>query len=429
MPTQEPTHEGPLIPKNGAVLTHILPALTVLLILIGAAIYLDLRATAFENTYAVALARETFQQRDVGNVIQQAAFRQTDLLPVYGSSEIVATGTPNRALYFFDKNPTGFMVFDIAREGETSLIMAEDLASVGPELKGRKVVISFTPYMFTAASVTSDAYAGNNSRIHSNGLVFNTALGMEIKRLAAKRMVAFPQSFEKDPILAYALYSLAAESLPADCIYYSLLPLGELNSFVLRLQDHYSTWQAVIKTRVTKARVSPPAGSIDWDAKIAAADAQQQIDTNSNPYGIDNDIWINQPHQWGFELRPAGSQDQVYLDNLKNSSEWVDFNILLEVLHQLGAEPLILSRPVNGAAYAATGISAKVQPLYYDLLQEAVKPYNFPVVDFREHTNDKYFSSDLLSHTSPKGWLFVDQVLDAFYHNRIDSILTGKNGN
>ena len=45
-----------------------------------------------------------------------------------------------------------------------------------------------------------------------------------------------------------------------------------------------------------------------------------------------------------------------------------------------------------------------------------VRGYNFPLADFKEYTNDRLFSIDYSSHTSRKGWVIVDQTLDAFYH-------------
>ena len=400
-------------------LTHILPALTVLIILISAAIYFDFRATAFENNYGIILAQQLLPESPISSVVQQSAFRQQNVLPVYGSSEIYITITPYRAFYFFDYHPTGFEVFDIARKATTSLIMAQDLASVGAMIKGKKVVISFTPSMFTSQQVASDAYANNFSRIYADGLIFNPNLSMKVRREAAARMSAYPDTLKTDPLLDFAVNNLAVNSPLNDTLYTVIFPLGQIDNYILRLQDHYSIWAANQAQQSKPKRVKPAQGKINWDAEIANAQALQIQTTTTNPYGIDDDVWINHPHMGGFELRAPGSQDAIYLSSLQNSKEWEDFDILLQVLQELGAKPLILSRPINGAVYTAAGISSKVQPVFYDLLQKAVQPYKFPVVDFREHTNDLYFSVDFASHTSGKGWLFVDQVLDAFYHDRL----------
>ena len=401
---------------------HILPALTVLVILISMAIYADSLAVPIENAYAISLAREFFPQREYGSVIQQAVFRQPGLLPVFGSSEITATNTPNRALFFFDQHPTGFMVFDVARGGNNSLLIAQDLASLGPVIRGKKIVISFTPWLFSnqqKAGKDNNSYNGNFSLIHANGLVFSTDISMAVKRQTAKRMTEYPDTFEQNPVLRLALYQLIMDTPYNDFFYYTIMPLGQLNNSILRLQDHYASWRAIEDGQIKVKQNKKPAGQINWNSEIAKAEAQQKLDTNSNRYGINNEIWEKARNSGGFALREPGTQDQTFLTNLASIKEWEDFNILLEVMQELDVRPLILSRPINGVVYSAAGISPQVQTTYYEKLQKTVEPYKFPIVDFRDHTNDLYFSTDFLGHSSPKGWLYVDQTLDAFYHDRL----------
>ena len=56
--------------------------------------------------------------------------------------------------------------------GSTSLIFLQDLAAVGPDLRGRKVAISLSPtWFFNRRDVLDrDAYAGNFSRQHASEL-------------------------------------------------------------------------------------------------------------------------------------------------------------------------------------------------------------------------------------------------------------------
>ena len=106
--------------------------------------------------------------------------------------------------------------------------------------------------------------------------------------------------------------------------------------------------------------------------------------------------------------------------NLDDSKEWSDLNILLEILKEMGAQPLIMSRPINGPIWQAFGVSKKARQVYYDRLQNiVVDTYGMPLVDFENHDGDQYFSIDSLSHTSRLGWAYVDQTLDAFFHGYI----------
>ncbi len=197
--------------QNTSPFNHLVSATVAFLILVGAVIYSDHYASSLEDKYVHALAPLELSQTYTGMVVQQAAFRQADLLPVYGSSEMLGGDPPYGASLFFATYPTGFNVIEIAKGGNSSLNIAQDLAAIGPELKGKKVVISFTPIIFTAPKVTDYAYAGNFSRLQAASLVFSPYLSMAVKQKAATRMLEYPDVISKsaDPILSFALQNLA----------------------------------------------------------------------------------------------------------------------------------------------------------------------------------------------------------------------------
>ena len=113
-----------------------------------------------------------------------------------------------------------------------------------------------------------------------------------------------------------------------------------------------------------------------------------------------------------------GSGDDYFIQKMSNSKEWQDLDILLSVLKETGAQPLILSRPLNGTLWNAMGVSSAARRVYYDRLEKAVQPYGFPLVDFSDQDTNRFFSIDLSSHTSRLGWVYIDQALDNFYHGR-----------
>ena len=420
--SQPPQDKSPTEPR--ATFSHSLPALVVLIMLVVTAVYADRRATYLENRFGRTFARLMLEQNELGIVVQQAAFRQPDLLPVYGSSEILASQTPYRAFYFFDNHPTGFNVFDVARNGSTSLTMAMDLATIGTELRGKKFVISFTPSMFTFPQVSKTSYGNNFSRSHANGLIFNNQLSLSIKKRAAGRMLAYPDPLETDPVLGTALQNLAQDDTYHDLIYLLISPLGQLDNFILRLQDHYAIWESARGLLLKDTGIKHRNITIDWNAEITSAETLEKLRTNSNPYGVPNHDWKN-PERMDFEFHEPGSQDNIYLAKLEKSKEWEDFRILLEVIRELGGKPLIMSRPINGTIYTASGISPQAQLAFYNKLNTVVARYNFPLVDFQDRTTDRFFSWDFNSHTSPKGWVIVNQVLDGYYHDQNKIISAG----
>jgi len=56
-----------------------------------------------------------------------------------------------------------------------------------------------------------------------------------------------------------------------------------------------------------------------------------------------------------------------YISDMQQSDEWFDLEILLKTLTESGAQPLLLSRPLNGTYWTELGVSAPVrQAIYYD---------------------------------------------------------------
>jgi D-alanine transfer protein len=102
------------------------------------------------------------------------------------------------------------------------------------------------------------------------------------------------------------------------------------------------------------------------------------------------------------------------------SQEWDDLSIMLEVLKQTGAKPLILAMPLNGRYFEALGADKRSWQVYYTNLRKAVRRFGFPLYDFEEYENDPRFRG--YDDLNPKGWLCLDKVADAFYHDRLSDI-------
>ncbi len=407
-------------PQRGSIPSpyiHLIFAYFAIVLLAGAVLVFDQLASNTEGRYVHALAPLLLPQTDMGSVVQQAAFQQPDLLPVYGSSEQLKDVPTYGAYNFFSAYPTGFEVIDFAQTADTSLNMAQALAAIGPELKGRRVVIAFTPTMFTAKEVSTDYYAGDFSRMHAYALAFSPDLSLAVKRLAARRMLEYPDTLSNDPLLSFALQNLAGDAIYNRLLYYMIFPLGQLEYTVIRMQDHYAILNYLQQHPKIKPDVQHKPAVIDWNKLFVLARTQQIADTNSNPYGIQNDVWIRNYH--GFlKTWDPGSGDAHFIAALNQSKEWGDLAILLETLKELGAQPLIMSWPINGTLDTVTGISSKAQQAYYAKLQNLLETYSMPLVDFQQYTNDPFFTIDQMSHTSREGWVVVDQTLDAYYHGQ-----------
>ena len=407
------------------------------LLTLGTIVYGTVYAQSVEQKYIHVLAPRMLilPQNNLGSALQQTGFRQSDLLMVYGSSEILvgdvrvvkqyaSTGiiiesTTMGASQFFLHYPTGFEVYEIARGGVTSLDIAQDLAAIGPELRGKKVVISFTPSMFIDNEVTPDAYASDFSTLHANALIFNPNLSLETKRIAAGRMNDYPETLKNDPTLRFAVQQLSCACGYSPILYDLTWPLGQFNIWIIRLQDHWEVLNYITNHPSLSPQVVREPKPIDWSKDISEAMTGEKMVTNSNPYGIRNDIWEAKYSKTPALPMKPGSSNFGFILGMDDSKEWADFDLTLRVLKEMGAEPLILSRPLNGPILDAMGVTWQARQEYYFKLQNAVSPYGFPIIDFVNQDGNPYFSIDQISHPSPVGWVYTDQTLDAFFHGTI----------
>jgi D-alanine transfer protein len=374
-----------------------------------------------ESRYIHALADRTFPspvqgesfspdltQAIEGSVLQAEAFRQPDLLPIYGSSELIwrsYQGEFNGSQLFRDY-PTGFALFPVGKPGTPPLVILQDLAAIGRDLQGKKVAISLSPsWLLHSSSDDHGFYAGNFSRLHAGELAFSTELSLDLKQAAARRMLQFPETLADDPLLKLALERLADGSPRSRVLYYATLPLGKLENLVLRLQDHWETLALIRSQPDLDPDVPRQTGQLDWSQLRSRAERISRLVAGKRTRKT--------PAQPSPDLT---REDDKFLQTVRQSPVWTDVDLLMRGLVELGARPLILSQPLAGPYFDRLGVHQSVRDAFYGRFHEVTQPYGVPVVDFADHDEDRYFVVDARSHLSAEGWLYYDEMLDAFYH-------------
>lgn len=401
---------------------HLTAAIIAIMVLLITLAGFNYYANSLELRYINALAPLNLHQTQNGSALQRAALQKSDMLPIFGSSELTLLKTPYQADQFFANSPTGFTVINIADLGVLSITLAQQLAALGPDLRGKKIVLSIMPGSFFIGkrnfienNPTHD-FAMNFSRLHAYETIFSPYLSFGIKNEIADRLLDYRDTIQKDPFLYFAIMDTARTSIQNRALYFLIWPLGELQTVILRLQDHAEVVQYILSNNIDPDVQKIPQ-TIDWSKVQSDALAEQKLNTNNNPYAVENFLW------WYFDRidlpLPEGSVDETYKKNLLNSAEWSDFKLLLIVLKQLGAKPLILSRPLNVHLWEVMGVTEKTQDIFYTKLHAVADPFQMSLVDFRQYDSDPYFSIDQGSHTSREGWVIINQTLDAYFHGRI----------
>jgi len=395
---------------------HLISAAAVLLLVTAVLTGGTLYARWVEGRYIHALAPQMFEQKNQGSALQRAAFRQPDLLPVYGSSELPIS-TPYHASALFRDYPTGFTIFPVGKPATTSLIWLQELAAVGPDLRGKKVVLSLSPSTFFVHDmIDPESYAGNFSLLHASELAFSSQLSFAVKEGAARRMLDYPATLQQAPLLKFALEKLADGSALNRIFYYAVLPLGKLQIVVLRLKDHWETLAFLRRQDGLRSRVPRQGARLDWPQLLERARRESEQLADNNPFGFDRSFWLTRADE--IAKQKGIHTDQEFLRSLERCSEWADLNLLLHGLKDLGARVLILSMPIKGAYHDYVGISAQARRAYYGKLHQLAKRTGAPVMDFADHDGDCYFLTNWSFHLSREGWLYYDRALDAFFHDR-----------
>jgi D-alanine transfer protein len=378
------------------------------------------QARALESQYIHALAPLMFPLKSRGSELQKEALQNTDLLLIYGSSEL-AFDNPYHASTVFASYPTGFTIFPAGGGQTTSLIILEDIAAAADELHGQKIVISVSPPFFFLHDLPPEFYAPDSSNLHLRSLIFSPHLSLATKQAAAKELENSPQMLKQDPQVALAVDRLINGSAEDLELYNLSLPVAEMENARRRSQDLSDTNQYIQSRSDLDPDVPRQAASIDWHALLQQAEQEQQASSDNNPFGFDNQVWTDKYSKLVPE-REALYNNAWFVDNLDHTAEFTDLDLLLRGLSELGAQPLVISQPIPGIYYDYVGVSQQARMQYYSRLRALCAQYGVPVVDFKDHDDDQHFVTDPNSHLSRLGWVYYDQALDAFFHDTMDQL-------
>lgn len=343
----------------------------------------------------------------LGVALQRVAYAQPDLLVLYGSSELVKP-MENRPSEFFADYPTGFTVFPVGKPGATSLTVAQKLGGVGGTLRGKKLAISLSPGWFFTEVFDPKYYEGNFSENQVMQLVYGNELSWELRRDLARRMVEYPRTLDNRPLLDFSLRCLSSESKVDHLLFRVSQPLGQLDRAICLAQDHLEVAIHVFEEYDTLKAKPRLERRVVWNDVLKRAvrfSNKNAVQTKRNE--------VVRRHL------PRASRDFAFRNTLAAAKEWTDFELMLRVMQELGAKPLIMSMPVEDIRLEVYGISPETRTAYNERLVGLTSRYNFPLVDFHEYQRDPSFLVDFLDHLSASGWLYYNKALDDYFHDRL----------
>ena len=399
---------------------HLRAAAVAVLLTVLLACLLTYEARRFESEHERRTSLVFFPQKSNGSALQRLAFKLSHYLPIYGSSELGSYELQKRVKTkpgdFFVSRPTGFLTYPVGRGGTTPLVMLQEIASVGDTVRGHKLVIVLSPNWFSGPLNVGN-YEGNATLLHLGNLLFGT-WSDSLKQATAKRLAQFPNTLAKSDLLRLET-QLYAEGSPRDLVLAHLLnPFGRSWLFLLRVMDDWKTVTELLST--ARHFPEPPPvqhRSVNWADEEVDAEAVSNIEAT----------WVGHAPEDGdppTEMPPVGPlKKRIRASGVEfaSSDVWGDYELLLRVLHETGAKALILSVPQDGPISDKNGVTFPVRNVYYQRVRQLAAQYGYPARTFEEHEYDGNFLIEHVSHLTDKGWLFLDEVIDAFYHDQLHS--------
>ncbi len=396
--------------KLGAVAS----ALAALAVAFALAALLCFASAARVRRDVVRIAPLMVAAKTQGTLLAREAIARRDLLVVYGSSELVRPSA-NRAGEFFASLPTGFAAFPIGNRGVPPLVTLERIAPLGDRLRGRKIVVVVTPPTFLAAPGPQDSagYLGNASRLQTYETLFGTELDRDWQRRIARRLREIPQIAADDSFLASALAVLASDGEIARTAEPVVRWLGRLEAATLALADE----AAILRLRVGEAPSGAAHAPIDYPELLRRAEADYGESVRGHAFGFVPPQWASPAHL--ARMRGITSNAR-FLSRLAASPRWGDLDLLLELIEREGGDALLISLPFAGAHADHTGISRSARGVYYARIRELASRHRVRCRTLESLEYEPLFFQDPFGHPSPKGWLFLDSMLDEYVHDTLD---------
>lgn len=344
-----------------------------------------------------------------GVALIREALSRPDTLVLFGSSELIPN-VPFKGVDFFADAPTGFSIFPVGKAGTSALSVVQKLGAAGEELAGRKVVISLSPSFFLSEQVDPKYFEGNSSKLQLKELLWSDKFSGALKQDIAKAIVKYPKVLDGEWILEVAMEAVA-EGGPLNRALLGLLkPYAMFDLCVARLQDNFEAAFALNDPSyvpdANPFRVKR-GSSLNWDELFRSAEKHSKA------------LAAKSVHRPPKVTRAKGTWDAQFMASVRKAQEWRDFELVLRLLREAGAKPLVLSMPLHADLLEAQGVSEVGREEYGKRLQQLVGKYGVPFVYFKDHESDPVFFVDQFDHIGSKGWWYYNKAIDDFFHDRL----------
>lgn len=325
-----------------------------------------------------------------GTLIQNKLFETNKYYPVYGSSELGKDDPFNPAIAL-NKHNSSKPVFLVGTGGSTDLINSVELAAQYDKLKGKKITFIISPQWFTDHGLTNRNFDARISQTQIQQLFNQSKMPGELKQRYAQRLLQFPHVHNK-----------------AFLRYQAKHPDTTSNNYISKFKENQllkiESIKSLFNTKsVPLEDVKPVTNSSDsWQDMRDKAVQVGKDNTTSNQFDI------RDPY-WKLIKESKRKVKRNYEFNI-NSPEFQDLKLLVQTMHDAGADVQYVSIPVNGKWYDYIGINQDRRQAVYKKIHSTVVDNGGKIYDMTDKDYEKYVISDAV-HIGWKGWVYVDQQI------------------
>ena len=178
---------------------HLTAAIISLFALIASLVGFNVYAQSLELRDVNALIPLNFTQMENGDALEPAP-PETGCPDGIRQFGIDVGAYPHQANQFFAEYPTGFTVVDVASLGVLSVTLAQEFAALGPDLRGKKIVLSIMPGSFfinkkyLIENNPDHDFGMNFSPLRSYETIFSPYLSFGIKNEISQSLLAYRET-------------------------------------------------------------------------------------------------------------------------------------------------------------------------------------------------------------------------------------------
>jgi len=323
-------------------------------------------------------------------------------LVVLGSSELAkASNQPFHFKQLF--NYDDFHLMPIGGGNFQNIIQASILGSLGDEFPKKKFVLSESFLWFDQNAMPPEAFLSRVSNEHVYYTLKNPKISHETKEKFMNRVLELSKKskYHYHTFQRYKRRLLDNKGTIID----DWLNWFDVEKFALNNKIKFY-FTANLTPIPSSGPITP---NYDWEELKTKYLDDAKLLTNDNEFGIEKGYFDS---MIGSDLQKL----KGYASNYKydKSKEYEDYELILQMIKEMGIDVEVVSFPVNGKWFDYIGIGPEQRAIYSKKLTEITNSFGYKLMNLTSKEYEPYFMYDTV-HPGWKGWPEVAEEMYKFY--------------